>query len=68
MSYNILDAAKDLLTGNLEFASEDVVNKRIAICDPCEVRNSTLNTCTACGCFIPWKTKLQESTCPMELW
>lgn len=68
MSYGLLDAAKDFLTGSLEFASEDVVAKRIAICEPCEVRNSTLNTCTACGCFLPAKTKLLEATCPMELW
>lgn len=68
MSYNIWDVAKDLVTGNLEYATHDVVEQRRAICEPCDARNTTLNTCTACGCLLPLKTKLKESTCPMELW
>jgi hypothetical protein len=68
MSYNIFDVAKDLITGNLEYADPEVVAQRLAICDGCEVQNKTLHMCTACGCYLPLKTKLKESTCPMELW
>lgn len=66
--YNLFDAAKDLVTGNLEIADPETVIKRTEICDGCEVQNTALKVCTACGCFLPAKVRLKESTCPMELW
>lgn len=66
MGYNIFDAAKDLVTGNLKFASNKVVELRAELCRTCEV--NVANICTACGCVIPAKIKLAESSCPMELW
>lgn len=68
MSYNAFDAAKDLVTGNLKLASSELAKERMAICDGCEVQNKALHICTACGCVIPVKARLQESSCPMELW
>lgn len=68
MSYNILDVAKDAISGNLEIASDSVIKSRREMCDACEVRNSLLDMCTACGCFIPTKIRLTKSECPMELW
>lgn len=67
-NYNIFDAAKDLLTGNLEIADDETIIKRIDICSNCEVRNALTNICTACGCFIPAKVRLVKSSCPMENW
>lgn len=66
--YNILKVIKGFLLGTLKFASDEVVTHRTSICEPCEARNSTLNTCTICSCYIPTKTRLLESTCPMEKW
>lgn len=66
--YNVFTALKDAVTGNLEFADDDTIRKRRSLCDACEVRNTTVDMCTVCGCFIALKIKLQESTCPMELW
>ena len=66
--YNIVDVVKDFLTGNLKFADDDVVAHRLSICEPCEARNTTLNTCSVCSCYLPAKTKLVEATCPMEKW
>lgn len=66
MSYNILDAAKDLVTGNLEFVDETVEKERLAICEPCEV--GVMGICTACGCVIRAKAKLVKGECPLELW
>ena len=68
MKYNITDAMKDLLTGNLELAPPETVKARLAICDTCEAKNKILHVCTACGCFLPMKTKLTKSVCPFELW
>ena len=66
--YNVFDAIKDAVTGNLEFADDDVVKNRRALCDSCEVRNTTLDVCTVCGCILPAKIRLKESECPMEMW
>jgi Family of unknown function (DUF6171) len=66
--YNIFDAARDLVTGKLEFVDATVAAERMAICDGCEVQNTALKMCTACGCFLPAKVRLKESSCPMELW
>ena len=68
MSYNIVNAIVDFFTGKLELVSPQVNNERALLCDTCEVRNKTLNTCTICGCFLPAKRRLKKSTCPMELW
>lgn len=67
-SYNIIDAAKDLVTGKLEFVSDEVAKERMDICKQCDARNDTINVCTVCGCFLPAKVKLKESSCPMEAW
>lgn len=66
--YGIVGVVKDLLTGNLQYVPEEVEMERLKICDTCEVQNKALSLCTACGCVIPLKVKLTESSCPMELW
>lgn len=67
-NYNLIDAAKNLVTGNLEIATDEVIIKRNAICDACEAKNHLANVCTACGCFLPAKVRLAKSSCPMEKW
>lgn len=66
MSYNILDAAKDFLKGELEYAGGEQELKRLDICRGCEVAAAGL--CTACGCVIKAKVKLAKSECPLGLW
>lgn len=66
--YNVFDALKDAVTGNLEFADDATIHMRRSLCDACEVRNTTVDMCTVCGCFLPAKIRLLESECPMELW
>jgi hypothetical protein len=68
MSYSIINVVKDLVTGRLKFATRELATNRRTTCDQCEVQNKATKVCTACGCYIPWKTKLQQSSCPMELW
>jgi hypothetical protein len=68
MSFTIVDVVKDLVTGRLKFATRDEAIKRRALCDQCEVQNKATKVCTACGCYLPWKTRLKSSQCPMEIW
>jgi len=67
-NYGVIQAAKDLISGKLELAEPEVQQKRIDICNSCEVQNKATKVCTACGCFLPAKTRLLQSTCPMDLW
>lgn len=66
MSYNMLNVIKDLLTGKLEYVDAPTKTDRMTICHSCEARKN--NFCTVCGCYLPAKTKLKKSECPMELW
>lgn len=66
--YNIFDVVKDVIAGDVELADDNTKNARRSVCDSCEARNSIIDVCTACGCFIPLKIKLIKSTCPMEKW
>lgn len=66
MGYNILDAAKDLLTGDLEYAERETEQSRLDICNQCEAKTAGL--CTVCGCVVVVKVKLLKSECPMGLW
>ncbi len=66
--YNIFDVIKDIFTGKLKFVSRSLAKQRYTECVNCEVRNKTLNICTICGCFLPAKTKLEKSECPMGKW
>lgn len=68
MSYNIFHVIRDFFTGNLKKADQQTITERLNICNPCEVRSEALNVCTACGCYIPAKTSLAKSSCPLEKW
>ena len=41
---------------------------RMNICNSCEFLFKPLNTCKKCGCFIPAKTALADSHCPINKW
>lgn len=66
--YNIFDAVKDLASGDLEFATDEVAEQRMVVCRGCEIRHELTNVCTACGCFLPLKIRLLKSECPLEKW
>lgn len=66
--YNIVNVIWDLVRGKIEFVSSVEATDRMDICKGCEVRNKRLNICTACGCYLPFKTKLTKAECPMQLW
>lgn len=53
---------------NRYIATTEVANKRQAACDECPVKSDKWNQCTACGCFLFFKTKLTAAECPLEIW
>lgn len=66
--YGIKDLVKDALTTGIDIASPETVASRRALCNACEMRNTLIDECTACGCFLPAKTRLSKASCPMDLW
>ena len=49
-------------------ASREIAVKRYEICKICPQFESTLARCKECGCFMKLKTKLKDSTCPINKW
>lgn len=66
--YNVVDVVRELVDGGIELAPPSVVKARNDVCDNCEVQNKLLHLCTACGCFLPAKTRIMKTDCPLELW
>lgn len=48
-------------------ATSDVHDYRIEICKSCDELNS-VKFCQQCGCFMPLKTWLKSSSCPLKKW
>ena len=48
------------------FASKEESKRRLDICKTCPMKK--LNICTACGCIIPMKVKLNIADCPQDKW
>jgi len=66
--YTIWNVLKDLITGKIVFPDATVVDERRNVCRSCDVRDKERNVCTACGCWLPTKTILAKSECPLEKW
>ena len=64
--YSILDVIKDTLTGNAKYSEEDIVQKRLQVCNTCP--NQIAGACSKCGCIIKLKVKYEESSCPINKW
>jgi len=52
---------------NPVFASEDEQARRLGICGLCKFQ-STANSCTACGCNLRYKVKLETWKCDLGFW
>lgn len=50
----------------MKLANKETAQERLAICKACPFYK--LRTCTKCGCFMPFKTKLLGQSCPEGKW
>jgi len=50
----------------MQLASKEKSTERLAICKKCPFYK--LRTCTKCGCFMPFKTKILGVNCPENKW
>lgn len=58
--------------GNPEEDDRDqtpIGKQRIEICLDCDrLMSKHFKVCKECGCFVPWKTKLESASCPLGKW
>lgn len=64
----IVDVAADVISGNLAFAPDEVVEARIAQCRECPWRRRVLELCRKCGCLLAFKVRDAAATCPDGRW
>ena len=50
------------------FCDEERRTERYNICKECEHFRAVTKQCKLCSCFMPIKTKMLESTCPINKW
>lgn len=44
------------------------IQKRISICNSCELYDKTHDKCEKCGCYIHFKCILNTEICPINKW
>lgn len=49
-------------------APEDIKEQRITICKECDQFIKITSQCKMCGCYMPAKTSLANSSCPLRKW
>ena len=47
---------------------KSLAKERYSICQTCEFKINGANLCRKCGCFIPAKTILPITSCPIGKW
>ena len=69
---DLKEPTKKIIKGGNYF-QDNVFNKelkavRYPICKDCERFDSMLKLCKECGCFMPMKTLIPISSCPVQKW
>lgn len=62
MARSLIGAAADLATGGVTDPTE-----RMEICNQCPFKGDD-QRCGKCGCFLPAKTRVKKSSCPIGRW
>lgn len=68
MVVNAAATAFDFATSGFALASEDEVERRLAVCMECHMYDHEQLRCRACGCFMQGKAKIAAATCPLDKW
>lgn len=49
------------------FLKAEIAEQRYSICQSCDQLNS-FNVCKECSCYMPFKTRIPWTDCPMNKW
>ena len=58
----------DILNPNTGWVNEEVASQRYSLCASCPELIQLTKQCKKCGCFMTYKTKLENATCPIGKW
>ena len=53
---------------NIMLHDQDIIDRRLSMCQGCEHFISATSQCKKCGCFMKVKTKLATARCPVGKW
>jgi hypothetical protein len=53
---------------NMVKVSSTIREERLSICRECPEFQSKLEICRSCGCYIPAKTWIKQTSCPLKKW
>jgi|TARA_R100000479_G_scaffold164543_1_gene103422 hypothetical protein len=48
--------------------SEEIFEKRMLICNSCELLKRDKGTCGVCGCVVEYKGRMKTESCPKNKW
>ena len=48
--------------------SEELFEKRMLICNGCELLKKEKGTCGVCGCVVEYKGRMETESCPEKKW
>jgi hypothetical protein len=68
MTYTVMDAFKDTVTGKAEFVVNVIREQRLITCSNCSEFRKMSRQCSLCGCFMDVKARYKHATCPQGKW
>lgn len=66
----LAEKSKNLSQGIIDIvkAPDEVRESRLSICRSCDNLHAKSELCKLCGCYVPAKTWLPSSSCPINKW
>jgi hypothetical protein len=68
LSKTLMLCVVDLVSKMQILVSEEISKARMDICKQCDQYLSGPLICNKCVCFLPAKTKLANTECPLQKW
>jgi hypothetical protein len=67
-SKNFVNSMWNFAKDGFKLADDAKYNKRLSVCNNCPLNDKVNGRCTACGCFIDKKARIDIEKCPKGLW
>lgn len=54
--------------GDFFVVPKETYDKRLSICNECDLYDKEKLKCTKCGCYMEYKARLRIVSCPINKW
>lgn len=65
---NLAKETFKFINQGMPLSNQELIDKRLDICDKCPFFNKDIKVCNKCGCFMEYKVMAATSTCPEGKW